>query len=76
MDSKKVVALSDDALDEVSGGLIVNSTYVRNENDGVCYRLLVDKWAAYGYVNELGMVSEEEKIAALQAAGMIGERLG
>lgn len=70
MDNKRV-ELSDESLDKVVGGIQICSTKVRNEHTGEQYRLLVDKWIAFGYVSDLGDVPEEEKINALLNAGMI-----
>lgn len=70
MENKRI-ELSNEALDAVVGGIQICSTKVRNEHTGQEYRLLVDKWAAFGYVSNLGDVPEEEKINALLNAGMI-----
>ena len=71
MDNKKVVALNDDALDEVNGGLQIGNTQVRNQDTGEIFDLLVDKWLAFGYVSSLGDVSDGDKIAALRSMGYI-----
>lgn len=68
---KSRVELNDEALEEVLGGLQICSTKVRDEDTGAVYKLLVDKWIAFGYVSDLGDVSEETKINALLNAGMI-----
>ena len=70
MDNKRV-ELSDEVLDAVVGGIQICSTKVRNEHTGEEYKLLVDKWVAFGYVSNLGDVPEEDKINALLGAGMI-----
>ena len=70
MENKKI-QLSDEAVDAVVGGVQICSTKVRNEHTGEVYRLLVDKWIAFGYVSDLGDVPEEDKINALLNAGMI-----
>lgn len=70
MENKRI-ELSNEALDEVVGGVQICSTKVRNEHTGEEYKLLVDKWVAFGYVSDLGDVPEEEKINALLDAGMI-----
>ena len=70
---KKVVELSDDALDSISGGVVLNPSGVVNRETGQKYAWLnPDRGAAFAYVCQLGDVSEGEKIAALQAAGFIG----
>ena len=70
---KKRVELSDDVLDTVSGGVILNPSGVVNQANGKKYKWLkYDRAGAFAYVCELGDVSEGEKIAALQAAGYIG----
>lgn len=65
------VELNNEALDQVVGGIQICSTKVRNEHTGETYKLLVDKWVAFGYVSDLGDVPEEDKINALLDAGMI-----
>ena len=72
MENKKnVVALSDDALNNVAGGLIIDSTGVTNQETGEKYQLLADGLTVFGFVCGLGDVSEGEKIAALLAKGYI-----
>ena len=72
-EKKRAVALSDDALDSVSGGVIINQNCVVNIETGQKYVLLnPDRAAAFGFVCELGDIPEADKIAALQAAGYIG----
>ena len=72
MENKKnAVALSDDALDNVSGGLIIDSTGVTNQETGEKYQLLADGLTVFAFVSGLGNVSEGEKIAALKAKGYI-----
>lgn len=70
---KKIVELSDDALDTVSGGVILNPSGVVDRDTGKKYAWLnPDRAAAFAFVCQLGDVPEAEKIAALQAAGFIG----
>ena len=70
---KKRVELSDDVLDTVSGGVILNPDSVVNRETGQKYEWLnYDRAGAFSCVCSLGDVPEGEKIRALQAAGYIG----
>ena len=70
--NKKVVELSDDAMGMVSGGLIVNPDCVIDEAARKIYPIDPAKWGEiFGFVSQLGSVSEQEKIDALRAAGYI-----
>lgn len=72
-EKKRIVELSDDALDSVSGGVVINQACVINSVTGQKYELLnPDRHAVFGYVCGLGDIPEEAKIAALQAAGFVG----
>ena len=74
-DVRKKVELNDDMLENVSGGVVINRSCVVNIETGQRYAWLnpnPDRAAAFGFVCELGDITEEEKIAALQAAGYIG----
>ena len=69
---KKIVELSDDSLDSISGGVILNDSCVVNRETGQRYAWLNhDLYGAFNLVNSLGDVPEGDKIAALQAAGYI-----
>ena len=72
-DKRKIVQLSDDALDNVSGGVLVREDCVLNMNTGESYPIISgNKHEIFGYVCNLGgTLSEEERIAALRAAGFI-----
>lgn len=71
MDNKKIVALSDDALDSVAGGMIVNSNHVINQETGEKYTLLKSQMEAFSFLIELGDMSESERVSQLRAAGFI-----
>lgn len=72
-ENKKRVELSDEMMDTVSGGVILNKSGVVNRETGQKYKWLnPDRAGAFAFVCELGDVSEAEKISALQAAGYIG----
>ena len=70
-EKSKKVALSDDALDGVAGGLQICSDAVMNDQTGEVFTLLVDKWTAYGYLASLGDITDNDRIAALRAKGYI-----
>ena len=79
MSEEKRVELSGEVLDNVSGGVILNPDAVINSATGQRYAWLSpnpDRIAAFGFVCGLGDVTEDEKIAALQAAGYIGGEIG
>ena len=70
---KKRVELSDDVVDVVSGGVILNPDSVVNRETGQKYEWLnPNRGAAFALVCSLGDVSEDVKITALQEAGFIG----
>ena len=70
---KKMVALSDDALDDVSGGVIVRDACVVNMDTGESFAIIKGtKQEVFGYVCSLGgSLSEDERIIALRNAGFI-----
>ena len=68
---KKKVALSDDAVESICGGLQIWSGGVKNQDTGEKYKLLVNDWVAFGYVSSLGDITDTERIQALLAAGYI-----
>ena len=72
-DKKKIVALSDEALDNVAGGLVINYDHVIDQDTGIRYDLLNgDMWGAYQLVVQLGAyATDAERIDALRAAGYI-----
>lgn len=69
---KKIVELSDEALDGVSGGLVINDQTVTNMETGEVFPLLRGtRYEVFAYVCSLNCSSESEKIEALRSAGYV-----
>ena len=71
MDKKNIVALSDDALDMISGGMVVKRDCVIDEDTGLSYPIKVPAIQVFSFLGQLGNATEETRLNALREAGMI-----
>jgi hypothetical protein len=65
------IKLSDEALDNVVGGVLIRSKTVTNKDTGEVYTLKVDPMTAFAYATAHGKQSDSDIIAGMLAAGMI-----
>lgn len=73
MENKKnVVALSDDLLETVGGGLYLDDQKCVNQVTGETYSLLVDKNLIFATIVSFGPIPDDQRIAKLLQLGYIG----
>lgn len=65
------VQLSDEALENVVGGVLIKSKTVTNKDTGEVYKLLVDPMTAFAYATANGKKSDTEIINGMLAKGYI-----
>ena len=69
--NNKRVQLSDEAIDNVVGGVLIKSKTVTNKDTGEVYQLSVDPMTAFSYATANGKKTDSEIIAGLLAKGYI-----